>query len=339
MGHRANLIDFQGGQYDLYYSHWAANTLPRDLFWGPAHAVLFVRAQRPVESDSWLDDVWAEGGAIIDSDARVFRLFGGEDLAYDVPLRRLYLQLLSAVWEGWYVGWAHEGIADLADYVGLPRERVLTRQADEPGPVDLYPPVERDWVDLVGSFRLPDRTIKLFPLAGQAPDYLLTGPILTEAALSRIGLDRLHVADWTTTFPTGGFHLDVPARVVRFWDARDRPGIEGQVRSKWPGWAVTWDRDGYEAQLSAVSGVLSFPDRTVDTLLAELTGMLLRQPSQSPAESVLWFAEHERAAGKSVEVNPLALRDDRVELSQQEKGDILARAVASLGLRPGYNPG
>ena len=96
MGHRANLIVVRAGGYDLYYSHWAANTLPRDLFWGPAHALAFARAQRP--ADDWLDDVWAEGGAVIDPGARVLRLFGGEDLASDVPLRRLYLRLLAAVY-------------------------------------------------------------------------------------------------------------------------------------------------------------------------------------------------------------------------------------------------
>jgi hypothetical protein len=177
--------------------------------------------------------------------------------------------------------------------------------------------------------------VRLFPLAGDAPDYLLAGPALAAAASAGAGLDRLRVADWTASFPTRGFHLDLPAQVVRFWDARDRPGVEGRVAARWPGWAVVWDRDGYEAQLDAAGGVLSFSGRTADALLAELTGVLLVEPGRSPAETVLWFAEHERAAGKSVEVNPLALRYDRVELSRDEKAHVLARAVARLGLRPG----
>lgn len=96
---------------------------------------------------------------------------------------------------------------------------------------------------------------------------------------------------------------------------------------------MAWDRDGYEAQLDAADGRLSFPDRPADALLAELTRMLLYDPSGSPADTVLWFAEQERAAGKTVEVNPFALRDDRVELPRVEKADILSRALGRLGLR------
>lgn len=68
MGQRANLILVEAGKYQLFYSHWCANTLPRDLFWGPDHAQAFIRIQRPVGDSGWLDDVWAEGGAILDID-------------------------------------------------------------------------------------------------------------------------------------------------------------------------------------------------------------------------------------------------------------------------------
>jgi hypothetical protein len=44
MGHRANLIVVRDGRYDLRYSHWAAKMLPRDLFWGPQHAIAFTQA-------------------------------------------------------------------------------------------------------------------------------------------------------------------------------------------------------------------------------------------------------------------------------------------------------
>ena len=240
MGHRANLIVVRDGRYDLRYSHWAANTLPRDLFWGPDHGVAFTEAQPAAGDDGWLDNVWAEGGSVINTDARVFRLFGGEDLQYDVPLRRLYLALLAAVWQGWDVGWAHEGIADLADHAGYPRDRVLTAKPDEGFTPDLRPPEQPDWVDFVGSVRLSDGRHKHLPLAGNV----------------------------------------------------------------------------------------------ADCMLLELRTMLLREPGRSPAETVLWFAEHEREAGKTVEVNPNALRDDRVEYPLDGRARILDRAACRIGLHP-----
>jgi hypothetical protein len=106
MGQRANLIIAGPEGYDLYYSHWRANTLPTDLFWGPEYAQAFVRIQRPVDQDGWLDTIWSEGGAVIDTARRTLLLYGGEDILYDVPLRRMYLELLQTVWANWTIRWA-----------------------------------------------------------------------------------------------------------------------------------------------------------------------------------------------------------------------------------------
>jgi hypothetical protein len=334
MGHRANLIVVRNGRYDLRYSHWAANTLPRDLFWGPEHAVAFTEAQPAAEDDGWLDDVWAEGGSVIDTDRRVFRLFGGEDLQYDVPLRRLYLALLAEVWQGWDVGWAHEGIADLADHVGYPRDRVLIAKPDEGFTPDLRPPQQTDWVDFVGSVRLGDGRQKHFPLAGDVTDYLLAGPVLAEVAAEKPGPDQLSLGERTSSFPNGGFHLDVRSRSLNFWTASDQPGMSARIAARWSGWSVTWLRDRYEFQLDAGGGTLSFPVRTPEDMLLELRKMLLREPGRSPAETVLWFADHEREAGKTVEVNPNALRDDRVEYPLDGRARILDKAASRIGLHP-----
>jgi hypothetical protein len=330
MGHRANLIVVRDGRYDLRYSHWAANTLPRDLFWGPQHAIAFTEAQ-PAAGTDWLDDVWAEGGSVIDTDRHVFRLFGGEDLQYDVPLRRLYLTLLGVVWQGWDVGWAEEGIAELADYVGYPRDRVIARERDGSTDPDLRPPDQPDWVDFVGSVRMGDGSLKLFPLAGDLKNYLLRGSPLADAAALQPGLGRLSLAERTSTFPNGGFHLDLRSNRLGYWTAGDQPGVPARVAAQWFGWSVTWLRDRYEDQLAACGGLLSFPDRTADALFAELRSMLVREPGGSPTETVAWLAERERAAGKAVEVNVNALRDDRVEIPIITRAEILHRATSQLG--------
>ena len=224
MGQRANLIIIEAQNYQLFYSHWCANTIPRDLFWGPDHALRFIRIQREVEKTDWLDTVWAEGGAVVDLDQRNLLLFGGEDIRYDVPLRRAYLDLLRTVWKGWEVRWAHEGIADLADRVGYPRSNVISTKDDEPISV-LSPPKEREWIDIVASIRFEDESIRLYPLAGNVEEYLACGPDLLKTAEVGSGLDRLTLSEWTTSFPTGGLHLDSIKMRVDFWKAADAPGI------------------------------------------------------------------------------------------------------------------
>jgi hypothetical protein len=158
MGQRANLIVIDQRRTDVFYTHWRANTLTRDLFWGPVYATAFCRAQRRVTAEDLLDDVWAEGGAILDHDRRALLLFGGEDISYDVPTRRLYLRLLSHAWSGWEVRWAYEGVCDLADCLSVPRERVLNKSnALEATAFDLADPVTD--AATVASLRAPNKIV------------------------------------------------------------------------------------------------------------------------------------------------------------------------------------
>ena len=42
---------------------------------------------------------------VVDQDTRQLLLFGGEDIRFDVPLRRVYIELLGKVWKDWRVQW------------------------------------------------------------------------------------------------------------------------------------------------------------------------------------------------------------------------------------------
>ena len=118
--------------------------------------------QRKVDDSGWLDDVWAEGGAVIDWDNKVFLLFGGEELLWDVPLRRIYLQLVGYVWQDWTIRWAYEGIADIAEYVHYPRSQVIREYQEENYEYDLTPPEEESWTNVVGSVIYNDKSLCLY---------------------------------------------------------------------------------------------------------------------------------------------------------------------------------
>lgn len=330
MGQRANLILVEGGEYRLFHSHWCANTLPRDLFWGPGHAVTFIRIQRAVDHSGWLDEDWAEGGALLDLDRKHFLLYGGEDVLYDVPLRRIYLELLAQVWKGWTVRWAHEGIADLADYVGYPRDAILGQGDQDRTDGKLTPPAQKDWTDLVASARFDDDTVRLYPLAGDVTSHLSSGSGLVDNLRPTDGLPRLLLDEWTKGFPGGGFHLDLLAQRLEFWVARDAPAIRNRVARVWPGWDTQWHLDHYERQLERAEGLLRFPLPDRQSLLDRCRGMLLWERGSSPVDTVRMLADRDREQGRAVQVNPWALRDDRLELSKEKRMAVLDEVMSHL---------
>ncbi len=286
MGQRANLILVQNKQYDLFYSHWAANTLPQDLFWGPDFAMAFIKIQRRVDESGWLDDIWAEGGAVVDQDTRQLLLFGGEDIRFDVPLRRVYIELLGKVWKDWRVQWAHEGIADLADYVGYPRDRVISKKPEPDWKCNLSPPEKQSWTDIIGSVASPSG-LRLFPLAGNVRSYLSRGWQLAEAAENRVGLVEFDFAKENGDFPTGGFHLDLARKELEFWAATSQPSFVGRLTELWPGWRLINHQDCFEFQLERTRSAvrLRIPSRV--SLLARLREILLWESKHSPVETVM----------------------------------------------------
>jgi hypothetical protein len=329
MGQRANLIIIEDREYSLYYSHWCANTLPKDLFWGVKHAIEFVRCQRKVDESGWLDDVWGEGAAIIDCDDRVLLLFGGEDLLYDFPLRRVYLDLLRCVWDEWEIRWAHEGIAEIADYVGYPRMNVLSREFEELT-ADLAPPAERDWTEIVGSFRLADGNLRLYPLSSDLDRYLLSGERIVAECDRQSGAEWLPLDEWMESdFPKGGFHIDTTAKTLEYWAANDIPGIPDRVVAAWEGWKVTWHRDNYEFQLKVTDRKLRFPTRSMQQLQDRVKDILLAESGRSPVEILLELAEEGREKGEEVTISEWALRDDRLELNIVDRQRIVDLAMGT----------
>lgn len=334
MGQRANFIIVQYGKYELFYSHWAANTLTSDLFWSPEYATAFIRMQREVDKTGWLDDVWAEGGAVVDWDNKVFLLFGGENLLWDVPLRRMYLQMLSCVWKDWTIKWAYEGIADIADYVSYPRSKVLSKFQDEDSSYEynLASPEEKSWTDVVGSVIFHDGSIGLFPLSADIEFLLMSGLQLASKVENQrqFTLDELFLDEWIEEFLWGGFHLDFTTKTLEFWIASETADIVNRIEPYWSGWNIIFHRDCFEFQEERTKGKLRFPQPSHQTLRKNIEEILLREEYKSPVEGLLELSQRDRQEGKEVEINPWALRDDRLELNIDRQKEILGCAFAKL---------
>lgn len=329
MGQRANLLIVRNQSYELYYSHWCAYTLPVSLFWGEQYAIRFIELQKRVDEAGWLDDNWAEGGAVLDVEHRVLLFFGGEDILYDVPLRNGLLRLMKNNWPGWEIRWAHEGIADLAAYVGYPIDKVLAVHETSRQGACLVPPEEKKWVDLVASVAFSEQELLIFPLEGELEVFLTGGPRLLDGIDKSYGLSSLDLMEWTSRFPVGGFHIDVEGKKLQVWHAEPRPELTLRLQAVWPGWEIINQRSSYESQINCTYGRLQFQKLSQPELLAQLKTMLLGEPT-SPVDTLVHFAEEEAAAGKKVEMNPDALRDDRYEMPKQVKKELLNKAIMNM---------
>ena len=76
-------------------------------------------------------------------------------------------------------------------------------------------------------------------------------------------------------------------------------------------------------------GTVRFPVRSTEFLQQQLKEMLLRVDGRSGVDTILQMTEIHRGEAKHVQINPWALRDDRLTLDVGERQRILAIALNS----------
>lgn len=270
MGQRANLVVVQNGGWCLYYDHWCANRLDVELFWSPEDALWFIEQCDPAEPSAWLDEIWCEGAALVDLDRRVLLFYGGEDLLWDIPLRRAHLALMRETWHGWEIRWADEGIVSVSAYLSLPRETFLDAERSGRGPFEVLSEFPEDNLTLLTVAAEGATTARR--VYGEA-EMLEGGPGALGDVIDQEGVRAL---EWSGEMPTGGLHLDVDRHALAFWWAHVTPAIEDRVAAAWPGWTATWLRDRYEAQLELAGLDIRLPVRPLAALQAERLAALRR---------------------------------------------------------------
>ena len=332
MGQRANYVIVDpsaDGGYDLYYSHWAANRVPQDLFWGPEHALAFIRGQRPVPAKQWLDTVWAEGGALVDPERQTLLLFGGDDMDRELGLRRVYLRLLRPLWPGWSVRWADAELVELADYVGVSEEHVLiTPSSTEDPALGLIAPGQR-WYDTAVTIRWEDGSVDAWGSPDPVDDVLALGNDLVEQArVLRAEPGRIP-ADPTSS-PRAGVHVDVAAGSVHVWSLTEGAAAQWLLRTRWGPWHAEWLGDGWERHLELADDCFSFP---VPSEAEFLDVLVTRLSNHRHVQGVDGLKSSLRTHGDGADqaVNPWVLREDDLPDDESSRDSLLAAAVASYG--------
>lgn len=321
MGHRANylLLEPQGSR--LFYSHWAAKNVETDLFWGSEQAERFILAQTPCQE--WLDDVWCEGGAVLDKVERELVVFGGIDILYDVYRRSVWLTLIAPFWEGWNVRWAARGVVDLAEKAGLSPDRVLAPGSDSRRPVEIVAsPAEEDpWWDTLVTL---DGRHYTLTTAGE--DVLAMGPGLVPR------LRAINDPPRTGRHPPrAGLQIETASRTLRYWDANGPCLLDEMVVRSWPGWDVARQDDDCFGHLASLTG---FQPESEETQLERILALLREAPRRSASGLVSTLVE-KKLVGDRVEVDPRALVENRCEPDEASRSAGVARALRAYWEGPG----
>lgn len=308
MGSRANLAIIENHTLELYYSHWAGETLPHDLFWGLPHALAFIRAQHRLANDNWLDDVWCEGGCVLNLDKSYLIFFCREDFAFDIPLRRVFLSLFRHTWPAWHIEWANQGIVDLAFAVGIPREKVLAERTPRNlvSQGDYFEAAHGPDCDAVVTVCACSGNLSVLRVYRSQLSILEYGPTLLPEILAKATSNpaqKIIVQGPSDTFPTFGFHVDISAHRLDFWAAEASLAVVSAITSAWKGWAVNYLKDDYERHQELTNERILFAPPSRRVLLTRMAG-ILSLPMFNPAKSAMESAAILANKGHTVEVNP-----------------------------------
>jgi len=310
MGHRANLITVDEHGYRLFYSHWAAASLPQDLFWGPEHAHAYVHAHQEEEADELLDCVLGEGGALIDHHRRVLLIFGSGGVATDIPFRRFILHLMRFSWPGWSIQWADTGMLAIADYLDIDDEDLVYDALDlDWNPLEsLAPPDQPYLVNLICSMTREDGSILIYPLSGYLDNFLEYGPGIIDLA-GDYGIGKLDLSSWDEDFPQAGWHIDIPNKMLAFWMGMARDNLAERIEPRWPGWTIVPLDDSFESQVAETGDRLIMPPRSQEQMIDWLESILLEEERFDGATALLGMLARQKEKGETPEVDPRAFRD------------------------------
>lgn len=336
MGQRANLVLTDEKDYQLFYCHWCANSITQNVFWGPQSTIAYIQQQRSVPKTEWLDDVWAEGGVVVDVSQRHMLIYGGEDILWDLPLRRLYMALMDEVWQGWSIEWAHQGIVDMAAYLSLDLALVRSRNWAEDIRVPTFELKDsRHGYLTFGSIRTQDNQLSVYPFRNRLLDFLALGSqLLPRMKALPLGHEKTIFGE--NNFPSGGFHIDEQSKRIFYWSIFE-PDHADELRQLWEGWNIESLQDRFEEHFRVTSEYVLFNSKTIDEHIKELENLLVRNPHASGANTLQKIIDDETSKGKDIQVNPYAMRDDPLKLDLAIKKAIFDRAVAAWRQKQGSN--
>jgi hypothetical protein len=187
---------------------------------------------------------------LADQDRKTLVLFGGDEVCYEAPLQRVFMQMLAPLWSGWRLEWAHRGLADLADYASARSERPqrLPRRRRRFDTFASEPIVLAEEDACLG-----DCWISLRSERGAIADYLLDtrghGPsALKPGLLSQLEAARPRPVPMETDVTCGAL-IDCAWRTILVWDGAPTANLVSTLKRSWPAWSVKRQLSGWRRQV------------------------------------------------------------------------------------------
>lgn len=296
MGHRCNLVIIENRQATIYYDHWAANRLDLELMWGPEIARIFIEEREPAP-DFWLDDIWAEGGCVVDFDTKYLLWYGGDEIT-DAPELNLMAQaLMKSQWMGWSIEWAKDGIFDIARRAGVSIDLVSADKPSEPEDLVL------SYICESGPYKfLHANNVISIVDQGKLSWAILYGSI---ESLANVDLDPFAVARLVRNFSEDhleqcklldpvleeyawGAHFDLDRRSLEYWNPKPSEGLQTLVKQKLRNWSVVDHGPDYlwhKALVPAKDWPTISRQKKLD--LIQVYRQLLSEEHTNPMENVL----------------------------------------------------
>ena len=326
MGQRANLIIVENGKYELYYDHWCANSLDSYLFWGPEEVVSFIRKHDP-EKGYWLNDIWCEGAALVDLDNKKLLFFGGEDILYDIPQRKIYLELLAEMWKGYEIKWAYRGIVDLAKYIGYDWKSLMDRTETKKCSIENSLDSDGgDYITGVLSIADKDNTVKIFPLFSYENSLLFCDSRKVTEYLNKLQ-DRSKLFEEKRyedcSFPSYGMHIDMGKKTMFFWDG-DTSNVNyyDKTADFWNGWKTHYFYDDYQKHADLIKNNYIFPEIDYEKYVGRIKSMVC-QENKNPTDTIQNILEVLKNNGnKNVEVNPAVYAANSFDMPKDSREEI-----------------
>lgn len=252
MGYRANYIVKRDAEWVHTTSQADALDIDSNFIFGPDVALRFLAPWPQWDFGAWQIETSCQGGALVDTDARVFAFFS-DQLGY--ADRAVLLDTLRRTWAGWEVVWAYNGLSDLLRHIGISPEearRFGTRHERE-----LYPFGRTEVSGPVWTLVtvVDEDGVRAYGLDGDAVHPWWVGPDVVTMFHADTRIDSC------TSVPDAGLHLDLRTRTAGLWTAiTSLHDIAEDWPALWPGWSLDFWGDDYGRQLRGAGRAVTVAD-------------------------------------------------------------------------------